>query len=159
MRVGSRDDPESDVLGTSGGYLDSVSRFNRSKPNPKDPAVAAVEQILTSAVPAVSVADIVGRGRIVADHALSICACVTIDDSPTWLIYDTPEGQLAWCRVPDRVEPVHLVDAALSAGGHADAAEVLSWLLGATTDPWSGGGDGSSDPGVLDELRMKIRQD
>jgi hypothetical protein len=136
-----------------------VWRRRRTKPDSEDSAVAAVERILANKVPALQVADLVGRGQANANNALWICACVTIDESPIWLIYDTPEGQLAWLRVPDRMEPLPLVNAAHTAGGHADPAGVLDWLLGEAPGPWSGGGDGSSDPGVLDELLMKIRQD
>ena len=135
-----------------------MPRRSRTKPNSEDPAVAAVEQILATAVPALPAHEVSGRDRS-TNHALWICACVTVDESPTWLIYDTPCGQLAWCRVPDQVEPLQLVDAVHSAGGHADPAGVLSWLLGQTPDPWSGTGDGTGDPGVLDELRTRIRQD
>lgn len=127
-------------------------------PAQEDPAVPAVEQILTAAAPAAGSAGVLSKDRLAVTNALWICACVTIDDAPTWLIYDTPDGGLAWDRIPDGVEPLDLVDARLSAGGHADPAEVLRWLQGTASDPWSGGGYGDGDAGVLDELRMKIRQ-
>lgn len=119
--------------------------------------VAAVERILAIAAADPPVVDLATKSRVIANHALWICACVTIDESPTWLIYDTPEGALTWRRVPDQVEPLHLVDAAHTAGGHADPAEVLSWLSGGSPDPWSEGGAGSGNAGVLDKLRMTIR--
>lgn len=121
--------------------------------------MAAVERILARSAAAEPLNDPVPKDRVAANHALWICACVTVDESPTWLIYDTPEGGVAWRGVPDGVEPLHLVDAAHTAGGHADPAEVLSWLSGEAQDPWSEGGAGSGDPAVLRKLRMAIRRD
>ena len=97
------------------------------------------------------------EGRPIATHALWICACVTFDDAPTWLIYDTDDG-VAWCQVPDRVDPLDLVDARLSAGGHADPKEVLRWLEGKTPDPWGNGGSGSGEVAAVEELGRKIRR-
>jgi hypothetical protein len=85
-----------------------------------------------------------------------ICACVSLDAAPTWLIYDTPDGKIAWLRVPDGTEPSIWSDAWFSAGGHADPAEVLRWLQHDARDPWSGGGDGFGDPDVVERLRAKI---
>jgi hypothetical protein len=96
---------------------------------------------------------------VIANHALWICACVTYEKRPTWLIYDTSTGELAWRTVPDGIEPLDLGQAQLSAGGHADPAEVMHWLRGDASDPWSGGGAGHGDSGVLDELGHKIRPD
>ncbi len=94
------------------------------------PAVAPVERILAAASSA-GAADDARPGHDVAVHALWICACVTVDDAPTWLIHDTPDGRLVWCRVPDGAEPLERVDAHRSAGGHADPDAVLRWLRGA----------------------------
>jgi hypothetical protein len=88
---------------------------------------------------------------------LLICACVTPDDAPIWLIYDTDDGDVAWCRVSDRVEVADLVDARLIARGHADPSEVLRWLQGATPEPWGGGSSGG-DESVVHELGSKIRR-
>jgi len=101
------------------------------RPANEHPAVAAVEQILETATST-------GGGgaggsnvsHLVAVDALWICACISNDDAPTWLIYDFPDGGLAWQRVPDGVEPLDLIDARSNAGGHADPAEVLRWLTG-----------------------------
>lgn len=65
------------------------------------------------------------NGKTVAEHALWICACLTHDDAPTWLLCDTAAGALMWRRVPDRREPLELVKARYTAGGHADPNEVL----------------------------------
>ncbi|HZZ97738.1 MAG TPA: hypothetical protein VFE19_12005 [Jatrophihabitantaceae bacterium] len=93
---------------------------------------------------------------MVAPHALWICACVSADEAPTWLIYDDLNGEIAWFRVPEQTEPLHLVDAQLAAGGHADPAEVLRWLEGEATDPWAGGGAGWGDLAATDALWRKI---
>jgi hypothetical protein len=61
-----------------------------------------------------------------------------------------------WRRVPDRIEPLDLVHARYTAGGHADPAEVLRWLQGDAPDPWGVLGDGNEDPAVLDALRRRI---
>jgi hypothetical protein len=120
--------------------------------------VAGIEEILNTAgsrrpSPAKAPED-----RHLASHALWICACVTTDDAPTWLIYHTDQDGVAWCRVPDAVEPLDLVDARLTAGGHADPSEVLRWLQGRAPDPWAGGGDGGGDAAVFEKLGREIRR-
>ncbi|GAA2760056.1 hypothetical protein GCM10009872_54170 [Actinopolymorpha rutila] len=125
---------------------------------PEDPAVAGVEEILDVAASIGSGAGRPLEARPIATHALWICACVTSSgDAPTWLIYDTDEGRIVWRRVQDRVAPLDLVDARLSAGGHADPAEVLRWLERKAPDPWARGGAGSGDAAVMEELGRKLR--
>jgi hypothetical protein len=119
--------------------------------------VAGVEKMLKAASSRRPSPAKTPEGRHLASHALWICACVTTDDAPTWLIYDTNEDGVAWCRVPDAVEPLDLVDARLSAGGHADPSEVLRWLQGRTPNPWAGG-DGGGDAAVIEELGREIRR-
>ncbi len=135
--------------------------FPRSRPSPprEDPCVAAVEQLLAAAAARGSGAVPARDGRAVVTHALWICACVTLKDAPTWLIHDLPDEGLAWRRVPDTVEPLDLVDARRTAGGHADPAEVLRWMQGAASHPWCGGGYGCGDAVVLEVLRRKIRSE
>jgi hypothetical protein len=132
------------------------SWFHFRSPRPReDPSVAAVEQELDAASrgsESVPIQD----GRIIAQHALAICACVTADDAPKWLIYDTADGGLMWRRVPDRMDPLGLVDAKFTAGGHADPAEVMRWLRGGASAPWGSGGDGGGNSGVLEALRERI---
>jgi hypothetical protein len=118
--------------------------------------VGSVEEILNAASSRRPTPAMTPGGRHLASHALWICACVTTDDAPTWLIC-TDEVGVAWCRVPDGVEPLDLVDARLSAGGHADPSEVLRWLQGGTSAPWGAGGDGGGDATVLEELGRQIR--
>jgi hypothetical protein len=96
--------------------------------------VARVEAILAAASTSSGASPRTGS-RPTAEHALSICACVTSDDAPTWLIYDTDGPGIAWCRVPEGAEPLGLVDARLTAGGHADPAEILRWLEGQRAAP------------------------
>lgn len=83
-----------------------------------------------------------------------------------WLIYDTDDGEVAWCRVAGALErglqgyrgkAPDLVEARLIAGGHAAPTEVLRWLEGAAPGPWGGGGYGSGDESVVHELGSKIR--
>jgi len=127
----------------------------RSPSQCEDPSVAAVEQMLDSAsLQSESMSN--QQGEFKAKHALAICACVTADWAPTWLIYDSADGALRWRRVPDRTEPLDLVDAQLTALGHADPAEVLQWLQGDASNAWGSLGDGGGDPGVLESLRDRI---
>ena len=95
-------------------------------------------------------------GKVAAKHALAICACVTLDDAPKWLIYDTTDGGLMWRRVPDRMDPLSFAKASFTAGGHADPAEVLRWLRGDASNPWGNGGHGGGNPRVLEALRERI---
>jgi hypothetical protein len=95
-------------------------------------------------------------GKVAAGHALAICACVTLEVAPKWLIYDGADGGLMWHRVPDGVEPFDLVSARFTAGGHADPEEVLRWLRGEVSDPWGRVGDGGGSPRALEALRKRI---
>ena len=91
-----------------------------------------------------------------ATRALWTCACVTEHDAPSWLIYDVADSGLIWCRVPDSQEPLDLVDARFTAGGHADPAEVLRWLHCEASEPWGRLVDGGGDSSVLEGLRKRI---
>ncbi|CAN5165282.1 hypothetical protein BH09ACT10_BH09ACT10_11250 [soil metagenome] len=44
-------------------------------------------------------------GRAVVDRAVWFCACVTLEDAPIWVIYDTEDGNFGWRRVPDDLTP------------------------------------------------------
>jgi hypothetical protein len=121
----------------------------------EDPSVAKVEQLLAAAAPATS--GQVPGGRPLVGNALWICACVSFDDAPTWLVYEQADGELSWCRVPDGCEPLDLLEASASAGGHADPESVLAWLEGREADPWGGGGSGWDDGSVLEELGQSIQ--
>lgn len=114
---------------------------------PEDPAVGPVEEIFgrsaTYRVPPQS------SRPVATKQALWICACVTMDDAPVWLIYEDGDQALVWCRVPDGSDIPDVVDAELIAGGHTDPAGVLEWLEGKATHPWTGGGSGWDGDGVL----------
>lgn len=128
--------------------------FGRGKPrDAEDPSVAPAEAILDRVATRATVGP--GVARPVAERALSICACVSMDDTPTWIIYDEPGGTLRWCRVPDGSEVSEIVDARFEAGGHADPRSVLAWLRGEEPDPWSGG-DGWGEDSVVQELGRKL---
>lgn len=81
---------------------------------------------------------------------------MTLEDAPTWLIYQGRDGGIVWGRIPDGTEAADVVEAQFSAGGHADPGDVLAWLQGKAPDPWACG-DGWGDEGVLAELGRKIR--
>lgn len=118
--------------------------------------MAQVEAILDGAATQLAATAPSHGSRPIATHALWICACVTVEDAPTWMIYEDSDGGLVWRRIPDGVEASEVVDAQFSAGGHADPGAVLDWLQGRATDPWAGG-DGWDEDGVLRELLRKIR--
>ena len=99
-----------------------------------------------------------GETRPKATYALLLCACVTLEDAPIWLIYDDRyDGEVVWGRVPPVDEVADLVDAQFVAGGHADPSDVLAWLQGVLPYPWMCGGGGGPDA-VLTELGRKIWQ-
>jgi hypothetical protein len=130
---------------------------SRSSGVPEDPSVARIELILGRARQRYLPLEPKPEDRPVTAHALWICACLSMDDAPTWLIYDRAEDTVAWCRVPDAVEPLDLVDARSGAGGHADPSEVLRWLQGRAPDPWASGGDGDGDGDTIEALSRNIR--
>lgn len=113
--------------------------------------MAAIEEMLDRAEARHRAGEWQGRAR----HVLWICACVTLDRSPDWIIFDTDDG-VGWRRWPDYLPDVEVVHAPLEAGGHASPSEVLAWLQGAAKDPWGAGGDGSGDPEVLVELQRRV---
>jgi hypothetical protein len=113
----------------------------------RDPAVARIEALLGDAASRHPAGDWQGRAR----HVVTICACVTLSESPDWIIFDTAEG-IGWRRWPDDLPESGMVHAPLEAGGHADPSDVLAWLLGDAADPWTSG-DGSGDPEVVSALQ------
>lgn len=96
------------------------------------------------------------RTRSPAIRAVGICACVTTNRAPNWLIYDEPGGALRWSRIADETEVSEIVEAQLLAEGHADPGGVLAWLRGDENDPWRGG-DGWGDAAAARDLRSKMR--
>jgi len=119
---------------------------------PKDLAVAPVEALFNrTATYREFTHPMQSNEPLATTHALWICACVTMDDAPIWLVYEDGDQGMVWCRVPDRVDISDGVDADVIAGGHADPGQVLAWLQGEASDPWAGGGDGSRGK-VLDRF-------
>ncbi len=112
-----------------------------------DPAVAEVEALLDAAARRHPAGEWEGRAR----HALSICACISLECAPTWIIVDTEDG-VGWRRVPHGAPADKQQLAPFDAGGHADPADVLAWLRGAALDPWATG-DGAGDPEVVEALQ------
>lgn len=118
-----------------------------------------VEQILESAASRAPAPTPVRDGSPRVEHALWICACDSDDDdAPTWLIYDTGDDRIGWCRVPEGTEPLDLVDARLSAGDHTGPSEVLAWLEGTVPAPWPDDG-GREERTVIEQLTRRIRRD
>ena len=120
--------------------------------------MSGVEQILSVAA-ARSAGQVPMRdGRAVVDRAVWFCACATDSelDAPTWLIYDTSDGKVGWCRVPDDAEIADLVEAPLILGDHVDPAQVLHWLQDKDADSWPG--EGAADLAVIEDLGRKIRE-
>lgn len=100
----------------------------------EDPFVAEVEQVLAEAAER-SGGGLPGRqGRIVADRAVWFCACASLEDTydPTWLIHDTVDGRMGWCRVPDGTDVDDLIIASSMTGDHVASQQVLAWLLDGT---------------------------
>lgn len=126
-----------------------------SSPSSGDPVVSAVEQVLSRAARFASPVPI-GVGKAIAVRAVWFCACVTLDEAPTWLIYDTPDGEVGWRRVPDSTDVAELVSAEVITGGHVDPADVLHWLQddGNAAVP----GDESADRVVVQALGLKVRE-
>lgn len=123
---------------------------NRPVQPSEDPSVTLIEELLESASTRHNAGDWRGRAR----HVLTICACVTLDVSPDWIIFDTEDG-FGWRRWPDDLPDDEMVRAPLEAGGHAAPADVAAWLQGTAKDPWAAG-DGDGDAGVVIALRRWI---
>lgn len=125
-------------------------------PETEEADIARVEEILDAAVarnprPTGARSDT----KPLATRAVWLCAC-TSEDGPFWLIYQTPDDEIAWQRVPSRVDMHDLVSASRWAGGHVSPDEVRLWLEGAD-DPWSVSSYVTGSPTVLSELARRIR--
>jgi hypothetical protein len=130
----------------------------KSSTSPEDPAVGPVEALLNRAATYREVARTRRSNEPLATaSALWICACVTMDDAPTWLIYEDGEDGMAWSRISDKVTVAEVVAAGLIGGGHAVPGEVLAWLQGEVSDPWAGGGAGTRGR-ALDRFGRALRR-
>jgi len=117
--------------------------------------VSAVEFILEAATTNAAGQVPTRDGRAAADRAVWFCACVTFEDAPTWLIYDTHDGKVGWCRVSDGDDIANLVDSPVITGSHVDPDEVLAWLQSPDVAPTPG--DGSADAAIVRILGTKLR--
>lgn len=130
----------------------------RRTPTPlplEHPDVAPVEAILWAATRPYDAIPLAPADLPHADHALWICACVSEEDAPTWLVHDAPADHIAWCRIPSGADVPSLVEARLVAGGHTDATSMLRWLRGEQSQP---PGDVDGDEAVFNELRLLIQR-
>jgi hypothetical protein len=124
---------------------------------PEDPSVAPVEEILEAA------ASRSGRqaerrdGRLVVTHAIWLCACETLYESPLWLIYAVGENGIGWQRIPHGTDLSDVLEAEHLTGDHPDPAGVLDWLRGEQADPRGGRGQFPQHSYIYEELRRRIR--
>lgn len=130
----------------------------RRHTHPEDPSVAPVEEILEAAASR-SQGEVSRRdGRLLVTHAVWLCACETLDESPLWLIYAVGDDGVGWQRITeDRLDVSDVVDADHLTGGHPAPDAVLKWLRGDRTDPWSGRGDFPEDAFIYEEILRRIR--
>jgi hypothetical protein len=118
--------------------------------------VALVEAILDGAAMRHTETVISLGTRPQAIRALLICACVTLEYAPTWLIYEGSDGTVKWTRIPDGSKAADVVDGRVETGGHADPTDVLAWLKGEAPDPWANG-HGGGDQSVVPDLQRRIQ--
>ena len=90
-------------------------------------------------------------------HAIWLCACETMDESPLWLTYTVGEDGIGWQRIPAGMDVSEVVEAEHLTGGHPAPEGVLEWLRGDWPDPWRGRGDFPEDAFIYEELRRRIR--
>jgi hypothetical protein len=121
------------------------------------PDVAAIEQMLTAAAERSPATVSTRSGKVVADRAVWFCACSTDAgmDAPTWLIYETADGNLGWRRIPLGLDVPDLVEAAEMAGDHVEPEAVLGWLEGADERVWPG--DDEAGRAIIADLGRRIR--
>lgn len=126
---------------------------------PEDPSVAPVEEILEAAASR-SDQDVPRRdGRLFVSHAVWLCACETLDDSPLWLIYAVGDDGVGWQRIDDyRLDIADVVEADHLTGGHPAPDGVLAWLRGDQPNPSGGRGDFPEDAFIYDELLRRFRR-
>lgn len=118
--------------------------------------MAPVEQIL-EATASRSVEQPPRRdGRIVVSHALWLCACETMDESPVWLVYAVGEDGIGWQRIPPEMEVSDVVEAEHLTGCHPAPERVLAWLRGESPHPWWGRADFPEHTYIYEEIRRRI---
>ncbi|MGZ6583157.1 MAG: hypothetical protein ACXVHX_02260 [Solirubrobacteraceae bacterium] len=95
-------------------------------------------------------------GRLVVSHAVWLCACRTIQDSPIWLIYAVGDDGIGWQRIPDGMHVRDVVEAQHLAGGHPPPESVLQWLRSDSPDRWRGPRDFPEDGYIYEEIRRRV---
>ena len=127
---------------------------------PEDPSVAQVEEILEAAASHSEGEERRRNGRLVVTHAVWLCACETLDDSPLWLVYARGDDGVGWQRINrHRLDVSDVVEADHLTGGHPSPEGVLEWVRGDQPDPWRGRGEFPEDAFIYEELLQRIRQD
>jgi hypothetical protein len=97
-------------------------------------------------------------GRLVVTHAVWLCACETLADSPLRLIYALGDDGVGWQRINDyRLDVSDVVEADHLTGGHPAPVGVLEWVRGGRPDPWRGRGEFPEDTFIYEELLRRIR--
>lgn len=142
-------------LPSRNGYAQEVILGIAHTPPREDPDVASVEQLLRAAALCATETPPLLNGRMVVSHAVWLCACETLDTSPTWLIYAVGKHGVAWQRLRPGQDARRVVDAQHLTGDHPSPSSVLRWLRGAppTFDSLSPG-----DPAIYAELLDRIRR-
>jgi hypothetical protein len=92
----------------------------------------------------------------VVSHAIWLCACETMQDSPIWLIYAVGEDGIGWQRLPGGMRERDVVDAEHLTGGHPTPESVLAWLRSDSPDRWPGRRDFPEDAFIYEEIRRRI---
>ena len=118
------------------------------------PSVPLVEELLDAAAARTHDEPPQREGRLVVTHAVSLCACETLDDSVAWLIYAVGDESIGWQRLPARTYANDVVDAEHLTGDHPDPDGVLEWLRGERPYP---NGWRSPDDLIYDELLRRLR--
>lgn len=97
--------------------MDKMSSTGR-RPVGLDTSVAPVEEFLEAAASSASGEVSRRNGRLVATHAVWLCACEASDESPCWLIYTVDHDGIGWQRLPDGADVADVIDAEHLTGGH-----------------------------------------
>lgn len=122
-------------------------------PSREDPNVALVEEILEAAASRTVDSPPHRDDRMVVTHAIWLCACETMDDSPLWLIYAVGKDGVGWRRLRGGQEASDVVDAQHLTGDHPAPRSVLQWLRGGTPTFYM---HRRADSEIYDEIRRRI---
>lgn len=129
----------------------------RGQRPPEDPSVAPVEELLDAAASRSTEEAPRRDGRVVVTHAVWLCACETMYESPVWLVYAVGANGIGWQRVPDGTRESDVVEAEHLTGGHPAPEGVLEWLRGDLPEPWRGHGTYAQQSFIYSELGRRMR--